>query len=279
VEQSAARAKGVEELARLVREAHRDQRERMERLVQRSLDPLDPQAVGDPLRVVYPDDLDTITLQGYFGEVVAGLVMENYEPHGKQWIVPAFLFRNHVAGVQALERRRQLGGPPRGTVGRTGDDALAFRIDEEGHVCEWLFGEAKCSHTHSSKLIREGHAQLSVPIWLPVDLMQLIEILERRGTPRDLMWAAALQELFLTEPSTAPPRADLFVYVCGRRPARARRKTWMSASAPHANYTAGNPLEAVEVHLNDFDGVMNGVYPAHTIRRPARRRRRTDQTT
>jgi hypothetical protein len=273
-EVASAREAGLAELARLVRDAHRDQRERLEELMKRSLDPLDPVAVADPRTYVYPDDLDTITLQGYLGEVLAGLVAENFEPHGEKWAVPAFLFRNHAAASQALERRRQLGGPPRTTPGRTGDDALAFQMGDDDRISAWLFGEAKCSHGHSSSLISDGHAQLNTAIWIPVDLLQLIEVLQLRGEDGDDLWVAALQELFLTDRATAPARSDLFVYVCGRRPKKKGQAGWLSSSRPHQKYRSRRRLEAVEIHLDDFDAVLTTVYPAHTVHRRKRRRRK-----
>lgn len=238
----------------------------MEALMQRSLDPLDPAVVANPSTYVYPDDLDTITLQGYLGEVIAGLVAENFEPHGTEWTVPAFLFRHHSAGSQALERRRQLGGPARAAPGRTGDDALAFQVDD-GHVTAWLFGEAKCTTGHDSGLISDGHKQFVRDMWLPIDLMQLVEVLQQRGSGTDRAWADALQELFLKDRATAPPRTDMFVYVCGKSPTQKNRSSWMSETTVHADYAGGRDLEAVEVHLGDIDSVLTAVYPAHTIMR------------
>jgi hypothetical protein len=230
------------------------------------LDPLDPAAVADPTSFVYPDDLDTVTIQGYLGEVFAGLVAENFAPHGGSWIVPAFLFRDHMAAIQSLERRRQLGGPARSAPGRTGDDAIAFRLGADGEVVEWLFAEAKCTDQHNSGLVSEGHSQFDLPIWLPIDLVQLIEILRSRDEPGDGAWVDALTNLLLKDSASAPPRSDLFVYVCGRRPIR--KTTWLRPDKPHAKYQAGKQLEAVEVHLEDFDHVLGRVYPAHQVSRP-----------
>ncbi len=245
----------------------------MEQAMGRSLDPLDPEAVRDPLTALYPDDLDTVTLQGHLGEVLAGLLAENYDPHGEQWTVPAFLFRNHVVAGQSLERRRQLGGPARAAPGRTGDDAVAFRLDEDGHVAAWLFAEAKCTNTHNAGLIAAGHEQLNEPIWLPVDLLLLVKILESRTGEEDRRWAAALRELFLATPDDAPPRSDMFVYVYGRPPMS--RSGWLSSDSPHQKYTGGNRLEAAEVYLSQFDEALSEIYPRHKIDRPLSRPRDT----
>jgi hypothetical protein len=152
-EEPAIRAAGLAALGALTAEAHRDARERLERLMGISLDPL--QGVPPDWRP-YPDGLHTSALRGYMGEVLAGVVAENHQQHGQPWVVPAFLFRGHQAAYQELERRRQLGGPARPIPGRTGDDALAFQIDEDGGRHRLVMGKAKCTHDHDAGLINAG---------------------------------------------------------------------------------------------------------------------------
>jgi hypothetical protein len=260
-EESARRDAGLAALAALAAEAHRDARERVERLVGHTLDPLAEAA--PPEWRVYPDALHTSVLQGYLGELLAGLVAENYEPHERPWLVPAFLFRGHSAAFEELERQRQLGGPARPIPGRTGDDALAFELAEDGSVLAWLWGEAKCTHDHSAALIGDAHEQLSKEIRVPVSLIQLIEVLaESQRDDRD-RWIAALRELLYS--NDPPPRYDLCVYVCGRKPVQS--STWITTGAPHPRYTSAGPLQAVEVHLEDFDTALVAVYPRHTVSR------------
>jgi hypothetical protein len=260
-EDLASRADGLASLCVLAENAHRDARERLERLIGISLDPL----AGAPslgwLR--YPQDLHTSVLQGYLGELLAGLIAENYEPHGRGWTVPAFLFRGHLAAYQDLERRRQLGGPARPVPGRTGDDALAFEVDEGGAIVAWLWCEAKCTHDHQSGLISAGHEQLSAAVRIPVDLAQLIDILTESPSPENVRWIASLRELLFS--SDPPPRFDMFVYVCGRKPKT--RQSWIPQNAPHPKYASNGQLHAVEVHLDDFDGVLSATYPGHVIDR------------
>jgi hypothetical protein len=265
-EVSEARERALEDLARLAREAHADAWLHWEKLRGVSLDPLNRAGDADTDMPAYPDSLHTITLQGYLGELLAGLVAENFRPHEIEWCVPAFLFATHIAAFQALERRRQLGGPARRVPGRTGDDALAFLTDADGAVTAWLWGEAKCTHDHDTSLIRDGHVQLSAPYYLPVDLSQLIEVLERKSDPESDAWATRLRLLLLLEEGSAPPRYDMLVYVCGRSPVQ--RSNWLPIDAPPPDYTAGRPLEAVEVHLTaGFDEVLVSAYPAHAVDR------------
>lgn len=259
-EESANRAAGLASLGTLVAEAHRDARERLERLAGISLDPLQG---SPPDSRPYPDGLHTSALQGYLGEVLAGLIAENYQPHDLPWSVPAFLFRGHQAAYQELERRRQLGGPARPIPGRTGDDALAFQVDEDGTVVAWLWAEAKCTHDHDSELINAGHRQLSATIRVPVDLIQLIDILGGSQDQLKEQWIASLRELLYS--ANPPPRYDLFVYVCGRAPVQ--RETWIPTDRPHDHYSGAGPLEASEIHLSDFDEVLIAAYPQHLIDR------------
>jgi hypothetical protein len=255
------RADGLTSLARLADEAHRDARQRLERLLEISLDPL----AGEqpPGWRHYPDALHTSALHGYLGELLAGLIAENFMPHRRSWVVPAFLFRGHQAAHQELERRRQLGGPSRPIPGRTGDDALAFEIDDDDAITSWLWVEAKCTHDHDAGLISAGHEQLSATIRVPVDLMQLVDVLHDSVEPDSERWIGSLRELlFATQP---PPRFDMLVYVCGRKPKR--KTTWIPTDVPHPKYTGPGPLEAVEVRLDDFDGVLVATYPQHVINR------------
>jgi hypothetical protein len=260
-EEAGFRDAGVAALHALAQKAHRDAGERFQRLQGLSLDPLNrPQ---NPRALRYPDSLHTLVLQGYLGELLAGLISENYRPHAREWRVPLFLFRGHLAAHQELERRRQLGGPARPIPGRTGDDALAFAIDDDDAIIAWLWGEAKCSHDHDAGLISAGCEQLSSDIRIPVDLIQLIELLQDSSEPESEMWIASLRELSFS--SAPPPRYDMLVYVCGRRPSA--KASWISMSRPHDKYTGGRPLQAVEIHLTDLDEVLVGTYPDHVVQR------------
>lgn len=153
------RESGLETLHLLVTRAHSDAVSRLAALANIDLHPLGAVDSDDQIR--YPDSLDTTTLQGYLGEILAGLIAENFDPHDRHWEVPAFLFRTHTATFQALERRRQLGGPARPIPGRSGDDCLAFARDSEGHVEAWLMCEAMCTHNHASSLIGVCSARTS----------------------------------------------------------------------------------------------------------------------
>jgi hypothetical protein len=57
----------------------------------------------------------------------------------------------------------------------------------------------------------------------------------------------------------------MLVYVCGRRPVT--KTTWVTTESPHPDYAGRGPLEAVEIHLDEFDAVLVAVYSTHEIDR------------
>lgn len=206
----------------------------------------------------YPSCLHTQTLKGYFGEVLSGLIAENFGPHGEhRWRVVAYLFRFHDVAFHELERCRQTGASARPLPGRTGNDCLAFCFDDEGQVEKTLVCEAKCTASHDSSLVSQAHEQLSTDFDLPVSLMQVIDILEsRKDDPEAQRFAAALRRLWQYQP--ALPRYDLVVYVCGKPPVRA--ESWLPRDKPHHKYTGRRNLEVDEIHISDVEGLVRAVY-------------------
>ena len=261
-EEPAERAAGLAALARVVEAAHEDALRWIKEMSAISLDPFD----DDDVAVEYPHGLHTITLQGYMGKIFAGLYAENFRPHGLPWEVPAFLFRFHNAAIEGLDRRLPLGDEASRTPGRTGDDCVAFHRGPDGRIEAWLNSEAKCTAGHRSALIAQGHVQVGRPLVRPASGLQLIDVLLDSDRPDRDEWVAALR-LLRSEAARADPatRADLFLYVCGQRPIRAR--SWISEACPEPSYRGLNPLEAVEIHLDDVDAVLVVAYPGHTVDR------------
>jgi hypothetical protein len=141
-----------DELIAYFDEALEDARRRIRRGFEDSLSPFNDPAV-DPA-ANYPAVLHRITLQGYLGETLAVLAVEHWGAIGHtDWVVPAFLFRLHDQEFQHLEaiNERLLAGeaydPDRVAErrpGRTGDDGLAFRMDDQNTITDVLTLEAKC---------------------------------------------------------------------------------------------------------------------------------------
>jgi len=258
VERADRRAAVLDDLRAFWRAAHADAKEYIRfALGYDTLDPLaDPNA--DPA-ADFPAVLDLLTLQGYFGEVLAGLIAEYFEPHGEaNWRVPAYLFRGHLAAFHQFERTRQ-DEPANRSMGRPGNDCLAFTLDEDGDVAQALVCEAKCTLDHDAGLIADAHQQISDANYRPVDVMQLVHVLADSKSPHAQVWVRALRRYLNQRPPTVP-RFDLVVYVCGRRPVASADGCWIDRASPHARYTASRHLQATEVHLVDVEQLIRDVY-------------------
>lgn len=224
-----------------------------------SLYPLSPSAF-DPAEG-YPHELPLTTLKGYFGEALAGIVAESFSHFDNDnWYVPAYSFRFHEAAFDYLEKLRQGAKKLKAIPGRTGDDTLAFRMDSSGEVVGALVCEAKCTHKHDSGMIKKAHHQISDRISKPVEIRRMIEILLDYDDPISVTWREALHRLFFHDTVSNYERFDLINYVCGESPKQENRTSWIDSTQPHPDYSGNRRLEAVEIHLNDVNKLINKVY-------------------
>jgi hypothetical protein len=249
-----------DELYAYIDHAHAGARQALRAPLEDSLHPLHHGTHVDPA-FGYPHRLVDTALQGFFGEIFAGIVAENYAGNDEyEWEVPAYLFRTHVVAFQQLEFMKQTENWERQIVGRTGDDGLAFARDGDGHIVAWLACEAKCTRDHSSALIADNHVKLSQAVTRPVDLLRLIDALnDYRDDDYSRHWIEALRR-YWWEPARNLPvnRCDLSMYVCGRCPQR--RGTWIPTDAPHERYTGGRNLTSAEFHLPGVQDLIRSLY-------------------
>jgi hypothetical protein len=246
----------MEPLRHFVEEAHEDARRHLRSFSEISLDPLREASERD-WADDYPALLHLGTLKGYLGEVLAGIICEYFAPLGEDnWRVPAYLFRFHNVAIQQMIRIQQTDQEATPIPGRTGNDCLAFLRNEQGQITCILFCEAKCTADHRSGMIRDAHEQLSDETLVPVSMPQVIEVLRARGGPEAERWAEALLEGYLG--SSECERFDLVAYVCGQPPVM--RSSWIPADEPHSGYSGGRPLEAVEIHVDDVESLIEEVY-------------------
>jgi len=259
-EQSKGRQAGLEALCDYVQRAHEDARRHLRALAGISLDPAgSPPGTDDPSEG-YPSQCHEITLKGYLGENFAAILAQFFAPCGIQdWIVPAHLFRFHLAEFHQIEAIRQTGGVPSPRPGRLGTDCIAFQR-AGGEIKKALFCESKCTGTHSATLIAEGHEQLSSALTKPVDLAQLIEVLQESEWPDAKGWIDSLRQYWLNPVGQGYERIDLFTYVCGQRPKQ--KETWIPSTQPHPKYTSTRRLESVEVHLSSIETIIDTVFRA-----------------
>ncbi|MFA5664242.1 hypothetical protein, partial [Castellaniella sp.] len=240
-----------DELVAYVQEALDDARTRIRKGFEDSLSPF-ADRTDDPA-THYPAMLHRVTLQGYFGETLAGLAVEHFGAFGEtDWQVPAFLFRFHDQEFQHLDliNERFLTGEPHDPdaeaemrPGRTGDDALAFRLDENGKIIHVLTLEAKCLAASNTKTMAEAHSKLSVGQMRPSGIRELIALLSDYKTAEAQAWCARLLELY-GEGFKTVKRSDGLAYAVGNRPVRPKtRVSWLPDDAPHKSYIADRPLE------------------------------------
>lgn len=248
----------IGELTIYIQKAHEDARNRLRRLAQNSLDPLGFVPPVDPAKG-YPERLHLQTLKGYFGEIFAGLVAEHFSPFGiDDWKIPAYLFRFHLTEFQQLEYMRQTGEQADIRPGRTGDDCLAFQMNNEGQIVHSLYCEAKCTKNHSTEMVADAHEKVSKSVI--VDIPQLVEVLQDSGDPNAANWINALLQLqFGVNPKHE--RYDLVSYVCSPP---IRKEYWLPTDAPHLKYTAKRKLEAVEAYLPNVEVLIRQVYNKET---------------
>ncbi|MEH1964392.1 MAG: DEAD/DEAH box helicase [Nostoc sp.] len=248
----------INELILIVQKAHEDARYRLRKLAGNSLAPFGGFSESDPSDG-YPERLNTISRQSYFGDIFSGIIAENLAHFGQDdWEVPAFLFRFHLVEFQHLEFLNQTEEIAKKRPGRTGDDCLAFLRNSEGVIIASLVCEAKCTTNHYTKMIAKAHKKASEPHIKPVDIPQIIEILGDYDDPFSSEWVDSLRVLWLEKVDINYERCDLISYICGEHPVR--NPTWISPQKPHEQYTAGRRLEAVEIHLHEVENLVTSVY-------------------
>lgn len=259
-----------QELQKLVYQAHEDARQKLRNLagIPQSLDLFEEQeTLGIDTTIIddFPRYLELKTLKGYFGEIMAAVVAEHFNPLDEDWQVFAFPFRLHQTAYHALEKVRQEGGSAPTIIGRLGDDMLAFQCDDQGRITRVLFCEAKCTARHDINLIAEAHQKSSDNKIVPVDCLSLVDILQDYASPGsdEEKWIHALRRLYFSNNNPIHERCDLVVYNCGLPPARANTVI-IPTSIPHTDYTARRRLEAVEIHLHDVNGLIEEAYQVLT---------------
>lgn len=256
------------ELIAYAQEALDDARRRIRKGFEDDLSPF--RGAADDPAAHFPAMLNRITLQGYLGETLAGLAVEHFGAFGHyDWYVPAFLFRFHDTEFQHLDQinERLLMGESHvpdavseRRPGRTGDDAIAFRIDASGDITHVLTLEAKCLATSNAATIQDAHEKLSAGQRRPSGVRELISLLSEYDSPQAQEWVARLIGLY-NEGFRTAKRRDGLSYAVGHWPVKpATRMSWLSHAAPHPSYTATRRLEAMEFQLEDLEGLVDILY-------------------
>jgi hypothetical protein len=257
----AGRSEALPLLARYIARAHEEGRSRLAKILG---DPFDARraAVHQRAFAFYPRHCDALTMQGFFGEIIAGLAAELYFPARTRWYVPAFAFYEHSLLFQELVRASKEEQAPQRAIGHFGDDCLAFALQRPSdEITRILICEAKCTLTHRSSLIRKAHEKLGDQ---PIDvttvwLQTLIDSLDHRNDEHAAYWLPILESFKDSPRFDEQFRRNLVSYTHGKRP-RAIGKTWIDPKTPRPEYRSSSFLEAVEIHFVGLKDLIDSAY-------------------
>jgi hypothetical protein len=242
---------------------------------------LHPDATGAGAHAQYPACLPPNARRGLFGEVLAGLVTEHYKMvEGHKWRVPAFLFRHHADARKYIFALARDPARKREVYGRHGNDFIAICLDDQGGVERFLAGEAKWRKTLSPAVIetlmigewvkddagnrsRSGKGiwfELNRELTAPHGLRQLQEILKTGGLDKFASTILSMDKILALKNPIVVPRTDLIVISGNAAATRKAGATLLSSHSAPAEYTAGRPLQVVEVILAEGQTLIDALY-------------------
>lgn len=241
---------------------------------------LHPDADNPEVHITYPTCLPSITRRGLFGEVMAGMLTENYDYiGGHEWTIPVFLFRYHedaeaylFALVRDEERKREV-------YGRRGSDFLALALNDEGDIERFIVGEAKWrkklqpavvanmmygkkkknSDEHDGKGI---WFQINQDIPAPHGLRQLQRLLREIDPDGYSAAIARLDRVLVVRNAEPLPRTNLIMISGGDVPSRTAKTSLIPWEAVPEEYKVPHDLQVVELILKDGEDLIDGVYDA-----------------
>lgn len=236
---------------------------------------------GDTPLPTYPNSLPSRTQRGLFGEVITGLVVENYELVGKHdWVVPIFLFRHHEDACNYLFDLARNPEKTRQTIGRLGTDFIGLELGEDGSVTRVISGEAKwrLSLTQSAvdtlmhgEWIKQddgGKIRSGKGIWnainkeppVPVGLRQLQRLLQECDPDGYDAAILSMEKALLLRNPDHIPKTDLVVIVGNGSARRGRLDCLLPFEMMPAEYEAGNDLQLVEIVLEEGERIIDCLY-------------------
>ena len=255
----------VNELRPYFESAHLDAREVFHHAARIDLH---PDAGGAGANAQYPNCLPPTAKKGLFGEVMAGLLTEAYRLVGAhQWTIPVFLFRYHAEVEAYIFELARDPARVREVSGRHGNDFIALGIDPATkQVVRFIAGEAKWRtkltlSTMDALMLGEGGVwnEMNTALAIPQGLEQLNKLLCEKARDQYAETIVSLDRALLL--NSAPlPRTDL-VLVAGDRAARREPGTgYLPVDAPPPEYTAGRPLQVIELVMEGGGLLIERLY-------------------
>lgn len=241
---------------------------------------LHPDADGTGVHAQYPACLPPTAQKGLFGEVMAGLMAQACQfVGGHEWSIPIFLFRYHTEVQTYIFELARDPKRVRQVSGRHGNDFIALGLDPDtGEVVRFIAGEAKWRASLTPSVmdgmmlgdwtgsegarVRSGKGvwnEINNAIPVPEGLEQIYRLLKERS-PEDHDAAILSLDKALMIGAAPLPRTD-YVFVAGNRPAeRAAGQAYLPIGAPPVEYTAGRPLQVVEVVVGNGVTLIDRLY-------------------
>jgi len=259
VEDPGLRASVQPLLLRYIRSAHADAVSYFRATFSKSLDPRNI-AFVTAAQPLYPAACEELTLKGFFGEIISGLVAELYQPHNLSWLVPTFCFRFHEHIFTELKRAADTSRPPKRSPGRLGDDCIAFHFVDGVGIDRLLACEAKCTGKHDSGLVAAAHEKMSGESIRIIEIGRITQILADQNTPQATHWIALIDAFRDSIYFTDSARDDLIAYTYSQKPKL--NPTWLRPNKPHPKYKATKRLAAAEVNIDDLTTFIKAIYTA-----------------
>ncbi|MDW9959470.1 aminotransferase [Sinorhizobium medicae] len=260
--------------------AHLDARRCFHKLARISLHPDED---GSGCDAHYPRSLPLKAKKGLFGEVMSGMMSENYEFIGKhEYLIPVFLFRNHEDAGQYIYTLSRDPTRTREVLGRKGDDFIAIVVDEEGKVKRFIAGEAKwrgiwtpsvlntvmlgekiVDPQDGTKRIHNGKGvwyEVNRALAVPLGLEQLHAILEECEPDKFAKVIASLDRILARRNPDPVERTDLILLVGGSAPTRKPKHSLIPWDNVPDEYKAGRDLQIVELLFSGGDDLIDAIY-------------------
>jgi hypothetical protein len=267
----------IAELRPYFESAHLDAREVFHAAARIDLHP-DADAPGGHAQ--YPNCLPSTAKKGLFGEVMAGLMIQAYQiVGGHQWSIPVFLFRYHAEVAAYIFDLARDPARVREVSGRHGNDFIALGIDQNSQeVVRFVAGEAKWRSRLTLGVMSElmlgpltgppndrvrSHNgvwnEMNTGLSAPQGLEQLNCLLSKKARDEYAEAIVSLDRALLIG-AQALPRTD-YVFVAGNRaPSRALGQTYIPTNLPPPEYSAGRPLQVIELVLVDGAQMIERLY-------------------
>lgn len=265
----------VEDLLPYFESAHLDAREVFHHEASISLH---PEAGARGAHATYPACLPDKAIRGLFGEVMCGLISEAYTLVGsRKWRVPIFLFREHAAVGRYIFELAFDPSRVKEVHGRFGNDFIGLELDADGELVSFIAGEAKWRKdlTQSAMdtiMLGDGKGRGAARVWenngvwsevnsglpTPHGLFQLSRLLALKDRDRYSRTIASLEAALFGGPPI--PRVDFILVAGNRATKRLAGHTLLPKSSAPSEYTAGRPLQIVEIVLDNGEQLIDRIY-------------------